>query len=314
MSLRIAFFGTPAPAVPSLEYFLADPEVDVVAVVTNPDRPRGRGHRLAPPPVKVVAEEAGVPIWQPATPREISGDLQALDVDACAIVAYGSILPRDVLDAGGRGFVNLHFSLLPAWRGAAPVPASILAGDEYAGVTCFLLEEGMDTGPILVSEATRIRRHETAGELTNRLADQGAGLLVKAVKGLVDGSIGLTPQDHERATFAPKIGPDDARIDWSEDVETIDRRVRAYQPVPGAHTLFDGDRLKVHRARPVAGGGQAGRVIGVDRRGDDIGGPVIACGDGALRLDEVQPAGKPRMSGLAFVNGYRPEGSRLGAG
>jgi methionyl-tRNA formyltransferase len=306
VSVRIAFFGTPAPAVPALEALLAAEDVDVAAVVTNPDRPSGRGHKLQPPPVKVVAERAGVPVWQPAKPRERLDDLRGLEVDACAVVAYGSLLPVDVLAAGGRGFVNLHFSLLPAWRGAAPVQHSILHGDEATGVTCFVLEAGMDTGPVLARKQTPIRPGETAGELMERLADLGAPLLVRAVRGLVDGSVVPEPQDHTRATLAPKIAPDDARIDWTAPAEKIERAVRAFNPVPGAHTTFRGARLKVHRARPVAGGGEPGAVI----RADDAG-PVVACGRGALRLDEVQPAGKPRLAGPDFLNGYRPVGETL---
>ena len=316
MTVRIAFFGTPEPAVPSLSALLEDPDVEVAAVVSNPDRPRGRGHKLAPPPVKVRALEAGVPVWQPTKPREILDDLRGLGVDACAIVAYGSILPRDVLDAGGRGFVNLHFSLLPAWRGAAPVPATILAGDETTGVSCFVLEEGMDTGPVLLTETTAVRAGETAGELTTRLADLGAPALVRAVKGFVDGSLTPVPQDHRAATVAGKITPADARIEWRADAARVDRLVRAYQPVPGAHTTFRGERLKVHRAHPVEGAGEPGTVIRIDAEdgGDLLGGPVVACGTAALRLDEVQPAGKPRMAAADFVNGSRPFGEVLGAG
>lgn len=326
---RVAFFGTPEPAVPSLRAFLDDPGFEVAAVVTNPDRPRGRGHRLAPPPVKVAASGAGVPVWQPPRPREIVDDLRALEVDACAIVAYGSILRPDVLAAGGRGFVNLHFSLLPAWRGAAPVPAALLAGDDVVGVSCFVLDEGMDTGPLLLTERTRVRTGETAGELTARLAQLGGPALVRAVAGFVDGTLVPQPQDDDRATYASKVAPHDAAIDWTADADTVERMVRAYNPVPGAHTTFQGARLKLHRVRPVrppssagglssaggassADGSRPGAVVRVDRKRDGTGGPVVACGEGAVRLDEVQPAGKPRMTGLDFVNGYRPEGAVLG--
>ena len=308
--IRIAFLGTPEPAVPSLRALLADPGIDVACVVTNPDRPRGRGHKLAPTPVKEVAAAAGVDVWQPEKPSAIVDDLRALDLDAGVVVAYGSILSRALLDAGGKGFVNLHFSILPAWRGAAPVPAALLAGDAMVGVSCFVLDEGMDTGPVLLTEATRTHEGENAGELTARLAELGASILVRALKGFVDGSLQPEPQDHRAATFARKITPDQARIDWSADADVVDRVIRAYEPVPGAHTFFKGARLKIHRAHRAAGSGAPGLVIGVD---DDAGGPVVACGSGALRLDEVQPAGKPRMSGAAFVNGYRPEGVRLGA-
>ena len=305
--MRIVFFGTPAPAVPALTAFLASPDVEVAAVVTNPDRPAGRGHKLTPSPVKVAALEAGLDVWQPTKPREILDDLLAVRADACAVVAYGALLPVDVLEAGGAGFVNLHFSLLPAWRGAAPVAHSLLHGDTETGVTCFVLEAGMDTGPVLLAERTPIGEQETAGELTARLAEIGAPLLVAAVLGLVDGSITPAPQDHDRATYAPKISPDHARLDWDADAAVVANAVRAFNPVPGAHTSFGGERLKVHRAVPVEGGsGEPGLVLEAD------GTPVVACGRGALRLDEVQPAGKPRMSGAAFANGYRPVGRRLG--
>jgi methionyl-tRNA formyltransferase len=308
VSVRIAFLGTPPPAVPALRALLAADDVEVAVVITNPDRPSGRGHKLTPPPVKVAALEAGVEVWQPAKPREVLDDLRALDLDACAVVAYGSILPQDVLDVGGRGFVNLHFSLLPAWRGAAPVQASVRAGDTETGVTCFVLEAGMDTGPVLTTATTRIGPDETAGELVERLAELGAPVLVQAIRGLVDGSLTPVPQDHDRATLAPKITPEDARIAWDDEAEVVARAVRAHNPMPGAHTTLRGDRLKVHRAVPVTGDGEPGRVIRVEEAG-----PVVACGSRALRLEEVQPAGKPRMAGPDFANGYRPEGEVLGS-
>lgn len=306
--MRVAFFGTPDAAVPALRAFLDAPDVEVAAVVTNPDRPSGRGYKLAPPRAKVVAEEAGVPVWQPGKAREIVDDLAALRPDACAVVAYGALLPRSVLAAGGAGFVNLHFSLLPAWRGAAPVQHTILAGDEVTGVTCFVLEEGMDTGPILATASTRVLPDETAGELTARLAELGAPVLVDAVRGLVDGSLTPVPQDHERATYAPKVAGEDARLDWSRDPEALARAVRAFNPAPGAFTFLDGARLKVHRARATpADSGVPGEVVAVT---DD--GPTVACGSGALTLVEVQPAGRPRMAGGDFAHGYRPTGKRLG--
>lgn len=304
--VRIAFFGTPAPAVPALEAFAADASFEIAAVVTNPDRPAGRGYALTASPVKAAAQAADLPIWQPAKPREIVDDLRSAAVDACAVVAYGALLPEDVLEAGGAGFVNLHFSLLPAWRGAAPVAHALLNGDTETGVTCFVLEAGMDTGPVLLSERTAVGERETAGELTDRLARIGAPLLVRAVRGLVERTITPVPQDHDRATYAPKISPGDARLDWHADAESLSNAVRAFNPVPGAHTTFGGERLKIHRAIPVEASGEPG-VITVTPEG-----PVVACGAGALRLDEIQPAGKPRMSGVDFVNGYRPDRQRLG--
>ena len=311
-AMRIAFFGTPAAAVPVLEAFLRAQGVEVAAVVTNPDRPSGRGHRLSAPPVKITATAAGIPVWQPQRAREIRDDLTRLAVDACAVVAYGALLPVDVLDAGGRGFVNLHFSLLPTWRGAAPVTHSLLAGDPETGVTCFLLEQGMDTGPVLARRAVTVGDDETAGSLTQRLAVLGARLLVEAVGGLVDGSLALRAQDHERASYAPKVAPADARLDWAAPAAVLERAVRAYNPVPGAWTVLRGERLKVHRALLAEAGVTAGAAVPGQVVALCPAGPVVACGGGGLVLVEVQPAGKPRMAGSAFVNGYRPQGEYLG--
>lgn len=305
--MRVVFWGTPHPAVPALEAFATSADVEVCAVVTNPDRPAGRGHVLQPSPVKVAAERAGLVVWQPAKPREILDDLQGLRVDACAVVAYGVILPVDVLDAGGRGFVNLHFSLLPSWRGAAPVAHTLLGGDTRTGVTCFVLDKGMDTGPVLSKEETDVGPRETAGELTQRLARLGAPLLVRAVRGLVDGSLRPTPQDDRLASYAPKIAPHDARLDWVRSATDLDRAVRAFNPLPGAHTTFAGARLKVHSTAVVAAEGPPGEIVRLDAAG-----PVVACGREGLRLEAVQPAGKARMPGPDFANGYRPLGQRLG--
>lgn len=306
--LRLAFFGTPAPAVPALQALLAAPDVAVPLVVTNPDRPRGRGYELTPPPVKSAALDAGVAVAQPARAPEVAERLADLELDACAVVAYGQLLPPRLLAIPTHGFVNLHFSLLPAWRGAAPVPATILNGDRETGVTCFVLERGMDTGPVLAMRTTRVGPDETAGELTARLADLGAPLLVEAVAGLVRGTLRPQPQDHDRATYAPKVAPSDARIDWGLPAERVHRVVRAYNPVPGAHTDFRDSRLKVHRVQIVPGDGAPGEVVAIDGR---TRAPVVACGSEAVRLDVVQPAGRRAMSGEAFVNGYEPLGARL---
>lgn len=308
--MRIAFLGTPPPAVPALDALLAAPDVTVAVVVTNPDRPSGRGHRLASPPVAVTARAAGVPVWQPEGPREVLADLAALDLDAAAVVAYGAILPTDVLAAGGRGFVNLHFSLLPRWRGAAPVQAAVLHGDPTTGVSCFVLERGMDTGPVLATATTPVGARETAGALVERLAVLGAPVLVDAVRGLVDGTRTPVPQDGERATLAHKVTPDDARLDWSRGSVAIDRAVRAFNPVPGAHTTLGDLRVKVHRATPRPDAevdGRPGTVTG--REGDAV---LVATGAGVLALDEVQPAGRPRMGGAAFANGHDVLGRVLG--
>lgn len=305
--MRVIFWGTPQAAAPSLEAFVAADDVEVLAVVTNPDRPAGRGHKLRPSPVKAAALAAGLEVWQPNRPRELADRLAQADADVSAVVAFGAILPADVLATARHGFVNLHFSLLPAWRGAAPVPHALLAGDQEAGVTCFVLDPGMDTGPVLTRRATAVGAEESAGELVARLADLGAPVLVEAVRGLIAGSITPVPQDHEQATLAPKIHPDDAALDWTQPAAVLHRTVRAYQPLPGAHTTHGGQRLKVHGARVTGDRGAPGTVVRLDETG-----PVVATGQGGLLLVEVQPAGRPRMAGPDFVNGYRPLGTRLG--
>ncbi len=309
--MRIAFLGTPDVAVPALEALVAADDVEVAAVITNPDRPRGRRGTPQPPPVKVAAERVGLEVWQPAKPREIVDELRALDLDACAVVAYGALLPKDVLEAGGRGMVNLHFSLLPRWRGAAPVQHALRAGDEVTGVTTFVLDEGMDTGPVLDRVEVPIEPDESAGQLLERLAEIGAPVLVDSLRRLVAGER-PTPQPDEGATLAPKIGADDVAIDLAASSREIVALARSADPAPGAHTTFRGKRLKVFRAEvaddvEVPAGVAAGEVVARDRGG------VVATGDGAVRLLEVQPEGKARMDGTAFANGYRPEpGERLG--
>lgn len=306
--MRIAFLGTPAVAVPSLAAFNAAPDIEIALVVTNPDRPKGRSGSPVPPPVKVAALERGLTVRQPARPAEILDELQALDLDAAAVVAYGSILPSGVLGAVRTGFVNLHLSLLPRWRGAAPVQHAIRAGDEVTGVTTFVLDEGMDTGPLLVQLQVAILPGETAGELTARLADFGAEVLVRSLRAFVNGDIRPSPQPDEGVTYAPKITPEDVAIEWSASAAAVDALVRSANPAPGAHTTFRGERLKVWRVRSVEDSGDAAAVVGV---GSD--GPVVAAGRGAVMLVEVQPAGKRRMDGSDFANGFRPaSGERLG--
>ncbi len=307
--MRIVFLGTPDVAVPSLRSLLEADDVEVVAVVTNPDRPRGRSKQPQPPPVKVAAEAAGVPVWQPGRAREMVDDLRDLAPDACAVVAYGALLPTDVLDAGGAGFVNLHFSLLPRWRGAAPVQHALRAGDTTTGVTTFVLDEGMDTGPVLRRFEVDIDPDETAGELLDRLAELGAPVLVDSLRDLVAGAT-PRPQPAEGATLAPKITPDDVALDLTAPARQVADLVRSAAPSPGAHTTLDGARFKVYRAVPTEGpGGAPGELVAFDESG-----PVVACGEGHVRLEVVQPAGKARMDAAAWVNGYRPAlGTRLGS-
>ena len=309
-SRRIAFWGTPEVAVPSLDAFVGAPDFEVVTVVTNPDRPKGRSRTPVAPPVKEAALRHDLEVWQPERPREILDRLRALDLDASAVVAYGAILPADVLAASGAGFVNLHFSLLPRWRGAAPVQHAIRAGDTTTGVTTFVLDEGMDTGPILEQEEVRIRPDETAGALLDRLAEIGAPILVDSLRRWLDGADPV-PQPDEGVTIASKIDRDDVAIEWDVSADEIANLVRSANPAPGAHTTFRGDPLKVWRATPLpdATADDGGTVVRTESDG-----PVVATGDGAVRLDEVQPAGKSRMAGGDFVNGYQPDvGERLGA-
>ena len=311
--MRVVFLGTPDVAVPSLQALLDADDVEVVAVVTNPDRPKGRSRTPQPPPVKVAAEAAGLPVWQPQKPREVLDDLRDLAPDACAVVAYGALLPADVLAAGGAGFVNLHFSLLPRWRGAAPVQHALRAGDPTTGVTTFVLDEGMDTGPVLQRVEVDVDPDETAGELLDRLAELGGPVLVDSLRDLV-GGVAPEPQPAEGATLAPKITPDDVAIDFTAPARQVVDLVRSASPVPGAHTTLDGARFKVYRAHVVeddaaATAGTPGELVATDGQG-----PVVACGEGAIRLVEVQPAGKGRMDAAAWANGARPApGTLFGA-
>lgn len=298
--MRIAFFGTPEVALLPLTSLLSAPDVDVVAVVTNPDRPKGRSKRLVAPPVKVLAETHGIDVLQPTKPVEIIDELRALELDAVAIVAYGAILPKSVLETGGAGFVNLHFSLLPRWRGAAPVQHALIAGDEVTGVTTFVLDEGMDTGPIIDQVEVPIGPTETAGSLFDRLTAVGADALLDSVRALVAGAE-LRPQPAEGGTVASKIRPEDAAIDWSASATDIVNLVRGVNPAPGAHTVYRGERLKVWLAEVSEGAATPGTVLTTGKEG-----VTVAAGEGAVRLLEVQPAGKARMDGLAFANGYQP--------
>lgn len=308
MTVRIAFLGTPQVAVPPLAALVADERVEVAVVITNPDRPRGRSKTPKPPPVKVAALEHGLEVWQPEKPREIVDDLRALDLDVAAVVAYGALLPTDVLQSTTHGFVNLHYSLLPRWRGAAPVQHAVMAGDEVTGLTTFVLDEGMDTGPVLQTVEVPIGAHDTSADLFEVLNARGAEVLVDSVVGLADGSITPVPQDDDGATLAPKIDPDDVQIDWSADAATVSALVRGANPRPGAHTTWRGDRCKIwhaHVADAVTASDAAGAAPGTVAGATDEG-PVVSCGTGAVVCTIIQPANKPRQSGRDFVNGQQP--------
>ena len=301
------FLGTPAWAVPSLEGLL-ETGVEVAAVVTNPDRPAGRGMELKPPPVKETAVAAGLDVIQPAGARspEFLDQINALAPDVAVVVAYGSILPTSVLDAVPHGFVNVHFSLLPEYRGAAPVQRAVMDGKKETGVSIMVLTEGMDEGPVVATAATTIDPSETSGELGERLAGIGATLLTQSLPGYVDGSIEPVPQDDSLATYAPKITTDEARIDWKRPASQIHDLVRGLNPAPGAWSTFRDTRIKVHATSASAATGLEPGEIGGDA---DL---LVGTGDGTIRLEDVQPAGKKRMDGSEMKRGMRPEpGERL---
>ncbi len=302
---RLAFFGTPDVAVPALAALHAAEDLDVVAVVTNPDRRRGRSKALVAPAVKVAATDLGLPVLQPEKPREIIAQLRALRLDAVAVVAYGAILPDDVLDTGGAGFVNLHFSLLPRWRGAAPVQHALRAGDTVTGVTCFVLDAGMDTGPILRSVEVDIAPSDDTGTLLDRLAELGGPVLVDAIRDLVGGAT-PTPQPADGATLAPKISTDDVALDFTRPAAELVDLIRSASPRPGAWTTLDGQRFKVLAADLEAGtpGVEPGTIDRAAR---------IATADGWLVPRRVQPAGKAAMDADAWRNGHQPTGKVLGA-
>lgn len=308
--LRLLFFGASAFAVPTLRR-LAHAEHEIVAVYTQPDRPAGRGRRLRSSPVAGAARELGLTLEQPEKIRGAAQleRLRAYAPDAVVLAAYGLLIPQATLGVPRLGWLNVHPSLLPRYRGAAPVAAPILAGDAQTGVSVFLMRAGLDDGPILSQVATPIGPAETARELTERLAELGSGLLVETLRGWAAGEVEPVEQDESRASYAPKLTREEALLDWSEPAAVLSRRVRAYNPWPVAFTYWNGERLRILRAEPAAaaGAGEPGAVAA-----DGAGWPVVSCGSGALLLGEVQPAGARPMTGKAFATG-RPGflGSRL---
>ncbi|GAA3684395.1 methionyl-tRNA formyltransferase [Nocardioides ginsengisoli] len=300
--MRVVFAGTPEVAVPALDA-IADSGHELVGVVTRPDAPAGRGRKLTPSPVAQRAAELGVPVLKPIHPRdlEFQDALRALEPDCCPVVAYGALIPRSALDIPVHGWVNLHFSVLPAWRGAAPVQHSIWAGDEYTGATTFRIVEALDAGPTFGVMTERIRPTDTAGDLLGRLAEGGAGLLVATLDGIADGSLEAREQPTDGLSLAPKISVDDARVDWKEPAVGVDRRIRACTPGPGAWTTLDGERVKLGRVEIVADGPDL--VPGAIQVGKNE--VLVGTVTQPVRLTDVKAFGKKQMGAADWARGVR---------
>jgi methionyl-tRNA formyltransferase len=306
--MRVAFLGNDTWSVPALRALAAEPDIDVELVLTNPPRPAGRGSHLTPTAVADAAAEMDLPLLEVDRVRDGEGfeALDSLDPDAIVVVAYGEILTPDVLDIPRLGAVNVHFSLLPRWRGAVPVQRAIIEGDGSTGVTVMLMDEGLDSGPILSTAETTIGPEEDAGSLGSRLSALGAPLLVETLRGLDEGTVAPRSQDHNAATYASKLLPDERTIDWDQPADAVVRKVRAFAPDPGAVTTFRQGRLKVLVARvhPDASRMPAdvsgpGAFLGWDRN------PLIHAWPGVVELVEVAPAGRRRMSGAEWARGAR---------
>ena len=308
--MKVVFAGTPAPAVPSLRALLDSPRHEVLAVLTRPPAPAGRGRKPSESPVAAVAAAAGLPVLTPRRPGEpeFVERLAELSPDCCPVVAYGALIPAKVLTIPVHGWVNLHFSLLPAWRGAAPVQHALLHGDDVTGASTFRLEEGLDTGPVFGVVTEPIGTDDTAGALLDRLAVSGAGLLLATLDGIEDGSLVAVPQPSDGVSFAPKVTVDDARIDWSQPGRHVERLVRACTPQPGAWTMFRGERLKLGPVRLHGSNDLAPGAVRADRTGVAVG-----TGSIAVELGAVQPAGKRPMPAADWARGVRVvDGERLG--
>jgi methionyl-tRNA formyltransferase len=307
--VRLVFAGTPETAVPALDALLKSGH-EVVAAITRPDAPAGRGRRLMPSPVGRRAAEAGIEVLKPARARdpEFLDRLRAIAPDCCPVVAYGVLIPRVALDIPRHGWINLHFSLLPAWRGAAPVQRAVLHGDEITGAATFQIEEDLDTGPVYGVVTEPILPTDTSGDLLGRLAEAGAQLLVATMDGVEEGELEPRPQPTDGVSFAPKLTPEDAHVDWQLPAQHIDRLVRACTPAPGAWTTFRGDRLKLGPVRPApdAPALAPGELRATKHE------MFAGTGSHPVVLGEVQPQGKQRMAATDWARGVRPaEGDAL---
>lgn len=296
MTLRLAFMGTPDFAVPLLAELIAEGH-EIAAVYSQPARPKGRGYQEEPTPVAKLALSHGLDVRTPVSLKkpEAQAEFAALNLDIAVVAAYGLILPKPILDAPRLGCWNLHGSLLPRWRGAAPVQRAIMAGDEQTGVMVMRMEEGLDTGPVLMTEATPIGR-KTAGELTTELAQTGAKLMARALKEMEGGNLAAVPQAEDGVSYAKKILKDEARIDWTQNADVVDGHIRGLSPWPGAWSEAAGERLKILYAEPVSGHGAPGEVLDGDL--------TIACGAGAVKLLRLQRPGKSAMNAADLLRGW----------
>ncbi len=295
----VVFMGSPDFSLPTLRA-LAN-AYKVVGVVTQPDRASGRGRELKAPPVKTLALELGIPVMQPEKLRqpEAMEQLRAWAPDLIVVAAFGQILKKDVLDLPRYGCINVHASLLPRWRGAAPIHAAILAGDEETGVTIMKMDVGLDTGPMLSQRSIRLSREDTAGSVFDKVSTLGADLLIETLPDYLSGELLPQPQPEEGMTYAPMMKKEEGKLDFTHDVNELERRVRAFNPWPGAYMEFDGVVLKVHRGHVEQGDVEAGNRLIVQNQ------PAVGARGGLLVLDEVQPAGKKPMRGKSFLSGTR---------
>jgi methionyl-tRNA formyltransferase len=310
--MKLVFAGTPEVAVPALDALLASGRHEVAAVVTRPDAPAGRGRRLIASPVAQRAEEEGIEVLKPVKPRDedFLARLREIAPDCCPVVAYGALLPRTALDIPAHGWVNLHFSLLPAWRGAAPVQHSLMAGDEVTGASTFQIEEGLDSGPVYGVVTEEIRPTDTSGDLLTRLAFAGAGLLAATMDGIEDGTLKPVPQPAEGVTLAPKIQVEDAHVDFTAPALRVDRVVRGCTPAPGAWTVFRGERLKLIQVTPLPD--RTDLAPGELAAGKNN--VYAGTGSYAVELLWVQPQGKKPMKAADWARGVRiAPGERVGA-